>query len=84
MTQQAGIGAFFLPKAQGHVSIRNIVDLVGSRAEQQCIHDARHMTGNAAAAFGVGAVMGVGRQSGYILELLMAIYTRPIWPVWES
>ena len=57
---------------------------MGSRAEQQRIHDAWHMTRDAATAFGIGAVMGVGRQPGRILELLMTIGARAIRLAGES
>ena len=49
MALDTGVGTFGLPKALGHVGIWNIVDLMGARAEQQCIHDARHVTGDALA-----------------------------------
>jgi len=84
MTKQAGIRAFLLPKAQSHVSIWNVIDLVGPGTEQQRIHDAWHMAGNAATAFGIGVVMCVGRQPGRILEFLMTIGARPIRLTGES
>ena len=49
MALDTGVGTFGLPKALRHVGIGNIVDLMGARAEQQCVHDARHVTGDALA-----------------------------------
>ena len=69
MAEEACIGAFGLPKTLGHIRVRNIVNLVGSRAKQERIHDARHVAGNALASFRAGGMMRMRRELRFVLEL---------------
>ena len=72
MAKQACIGAFGLAKPPGHIRIWNIVNLVGSRAEQERVHDARHVAGNALASFGTGRMMRMPGELRCVLELRVA------------
>jgi len=72
VAQEARIGAFGLPKSLSHIRIRNIVNLVRSRAKQKCVHDARHVAGRTLAGFRIGGVMGVGCSLRLVLELRVA------------
>ena len=72
MAKEACIGAFGLPESLGHIRIRNIVNLVGSRAEQKRVHDARHVAGNALACFGTERMMRMRDQLRCVLELRVA------------
>jgi hypothetical protein len=72
MAQEARIGAFGLPKSLSHIRIGNIVNLVGSRAEQERVHNARHVAGNALASFGTGGMMRMRGELRFVLELRVA------------
>ena len=75
---EARVRAFRLTEALRHIGIRNIVDLMGTRAEQKCVHDARHVTRDAAAPFGFWSVVGVLRSAGTILKLTMTSGAHPV------
>ena len=49
MALETRVGALGLPEALRHLGIRNVVDLMRTRAEQKCVHDGRHVTGDALA-----------------------------------
>ena len=69
MAKQTGVGAVLLAEAQRHFRVGDIVNLVGSRAEGQCIHDGRHVAGYTAASLGGGGMMGVLRGLRDVEEL---------------
>ena len=52
-----------------HLRVGDIVDLVGSRAESQGVHDGRHVAGYTAASLGGGGMMGVLRGLRDVEEL---------------
>lgn len=72
MTQKTCIGALFLSKAPRHLSIGDVVNLMGAGSKEKGIHNGRHVTGDAAAAFRFRRVMRVLRRAGRVLELGMA------------
>jgi hypothetical protein len=72
VTQKTCIGALFLSKAPRHLSIGNVVNLMGAGSEEKGIHNARHVTGDAAATFRFRRVMRMLRRTGWVLELEMA------------
>ena len=67
-----------MAEALCHGSIRDVVDLVVTGAKQQGVHDARHVTGDAAAALRLRSVVGVLRGAGATLELNMTPGAHPI------
>ena len=73
VAQQTGIWTFFLPESLRHPGIGNVVDLVGARSKQKSVHDAWHVTRNAAAAFRVDPVMSMRSDGSTSLKLRMAI-----------
>ena len=75
---EARVRAFRLTEALRHIGIRNSVNLMGTRAEQKRVHDARHVTGDAAAALRLRSVVGVLRGAGATLELNMTPGAHPI------
>ena len=76
MTLEARVRAVILPESRGHRGIGHVVNLMRSRGEEQRIHDARHVTGHAAAGLGVGAMTRVAlARDG---ELGVALHAHPI------
>jgi hypothetical protein len=59
MAEQARVGAVFRAETNGHLSIRDIVDLVRARTEQYAIHDAGHMAGDTTAGLYIQGMMRV-------------------------
>ena len=73
MAQQTGIRTFLLSKSLCHVGVGNIINLVSARSKQNRIHDAGHVTRNAAAAFRVSTMMGMRGNSAAALKLGVAV-----------
>src|SRR6202158_2070507 len=72
VTQQACIGAVFLAEMPRHPGVGDVVDLMGSGAKDQSIHNARHVAGDAAAGLRFRQMMRVLCDAGGVLELSMA------------
>lgn len=64
MTEKARVWAFSLTEARGHFRAGNVIDLVSARAEENAIHDARHVAGDAAARLSRSRVMRVRAKVG--------------------
>jgi hypothetical protein len=73
VAQQTGIWTFFLPKSLRHIGIGDVVNLVGACSKQKSVHNAWHVTRNAATAFRVDPVMGMRSEGSTFLKLRMAI-----------
>jgi hypothetical protein len=73
VAQQAGVGAFRLSKSLSLLGVGDIVNLVSSRAKQNSVHDAGHVTGNAPAAYRVDTVMSMGGYRSAVLKSRMAV-----------
>ena len=72
VTEEARIGALFLSKVPCHLGIGDVVNLMGTSAKYQGIHNARHVTRDAAATFRFRRVMRMLRRAGAVLKLGMA------------
>jgi hypothetical protein len=72
MTQETRIRALFLSKAPRHLSTGDVIDLMGAGSEEKGFHNARHVTGDTAAAFRFRRVVRVLRREGEVLKLGMA------------
>lgn len=83
MAEQAGVRAFLLAEAQRHFRIGDVVNLVRPGAEQQAIHDPRHMAGNAAASLGIERMMGVSRCLDFLLKLSVTAGAHKVRLVFE-
>ena len=67
------LGLSCSPKVSAHLGVGNLVEFMAPRFKQQGVDDARHVAGNASAAFrGIG-VMGVLHQRGCLAVLGVAL-----------
>ena len=83
MAQQTRVRAVLLTKADCHIGVRDIVNLVRAYALEHAVHYARHVAGNTTACLALEGVMGVRRSLRFVLKLGVATGAHPIRFVFE-
>ena len=78
MAEQASVRTFLLTKSQSHLSVGDVIYLMGPGFEQERIHDARHVARNTTAALGVDAMARMRCNRGVVLKVGVASYTHQI------
>ena len=78
VAEQASVRTFLLTKSHSHLSVGNVINLMGTSFKQERIHDARHMAGNATAALRVDTMVRMRRNRGVTLKNSVAPQTHSI------